>query len=105
MADLTFTEAALDDLADIWRYTFDTWGADQADAYIRDLERCCAEVATGNATIRAISDTKPGVRFRRCRHHYLFFLMERESVIVIAVLHERLDLLARLEGRDSDDPA
>ena len=38
MADFSLRPKARKDLGDIWSYTYETWGEDQADSYIHDLE-------------------------------------------------------------------
>lgn len=36
--------AAEEDLRDIWRYTYDTWGVDQAEKYFDQIEACCEAI-------------------------------------------------------------
>ncbi|SEA86407.1 hypothetical protein SAMN05444370_1151, partial [Rubrimonas cliftonensis] len=33
------------------------------------------------------------------RHHYLFFIKQDAAVTIVAVLHERMDLIERLHER------
>ena len=98
MALYTFTRSAKEDLLGIWLYTRETWGEAQADRYQDDLHRCCEQIA--NANVRA--NPVPGIdgaNAFRCRHHYIFFVERRETIIIIAVLHERMDLIERLRDR------
>ena len=37
MASYDLTLAAEEDLRDIWRYTLETWGSEQADKYLDQL--------------------------------------------------------------------
>lgn len=93
-----FTETAREDLIAIWLYGFETWGEEQADRYQDNLQACCERIAAGLAHTKCV----PGmanVKLHRCRHHYLFFI-PGDPVLIIAVLHERMDLIRRLRERD-----
>ena len=93
-----FAPAADEDLTDIWLYSYATWGEDRADRYIEALHTCCERIAAGAAHVRPVP-TVDEVKSHHCRHHYIFFVEQRETVVVIAVLHERMDLMERLRDR------
>ena len=40
MPSYDLTLAAEEDLRDIWRYTFETWGPEQADKYLGQFGDC-----------------------------------------------------------------
>lgn len=98
MTSYRLTRLARADLIDIWLYTEATWGEEQADRYQDQLHDCCTGIAAGTANARSIPELN-GVRYLHCQHHYLFFIEQDETVVIIAVLHERMDLLQRLKGR------
>ncbi|MCF4166394.1 type II toxin-antitoxin system RelE/ParE family toxin [Zavarzinia compransoris] len=98
-AGLEYTEAALADLAAIWTYTSNTWGEEQAEHYIEALEAECLGLATGEIRHRPFPALRALTGYRRCRHHYIFFVRDGVRTIIVAVLHERMDLIARLESR------
>ena len=93
-----FAPAAADDLTDIWLYSHATWGERQADRYVEALHICCARLAAGAARAKPVPAID-GVKSHHCRHHHIFFIERREAIIVIAVLHERMDLMQRLRHR------
>ena len=45
MANLHFTRQAIEDLTEIWNYTFDNWSEKQADKYYNLLFQACQEIA------------------------------------------------------------
>ncbi|GBL35050.1 hypothetical protein EMGBS15_06450 [Filimonas sp.] len=45
MAKYYFTNEAVDDLTEIWNYTFDTWSEKQADFYYELILGSCNEIA------------------------------------------------------------
>ena len=93
------TSAAERDLAGIWDYTFETWGDDQADRYLEGIAACCERIAGGRATCTAFPEIDARLKSYRCEHHYIFFLADDEATIIIAFLHERMDLMVRLARR------
>ncbi|MCC6864508.1 MAG: type II toxin-antitoxin system RelE/ParE family toxin [Rhodobacteraceae bacterium] len=44
MQSYDLTLAAETDLRDIWRYTYKTWGLEQAEKYFDQIEACCEAV-------------------------------------------------------------
>jgi toxin ParE1/3/4 len=93
-----FTRSAQEDLIDIWLYTQETWGEAQADVYQDALHLCCERIAAGRAQAKPVPGLD-GVRSHRCQHHYLFFVEQDSAVIIVAVLHERMNLVERLRDR------
>jgi toxin ParE1/3/4 len=99
-ATYDITPAARHDIRGIWVYTAEQWGERQADRYMGRLETCFQGLAEGRTRSRSSSDPFPQVRVTRCQHHYVFYVHpEGQKPLVIAVLHERMDMLARLAER------
>jgi plasmid stabilization system protein ParE len=94
------TRAARQDIRGIWVYTAEQWGERQADRYTGRLETCFGRIAEGRARTRSFSERYPQVRVTRCEHHYVFYVEpEGQKPLIIAVLHERMDMLARIGER------
>ena len=98
MPSYDLTLAAETDLRDIWRYTYKTWGFDQAEKYFDHIEACCKAVGDGRARSRVLEGLQEGVHIRRCEHHFIVWLAGTRPVI-IAILHERMDFVRRLKSR------
>jgi plasmid stabilization system protein ParE len=45
LVDVSFSPLAEADLLDIGEYTLRTWGLEQTDRYLSQLEACCLRVA------------------------------------------------------------
>jgi toxin ParE1/3/4 len=94
------TRAARQDIRGIWVYTAEQWGERQADRYTGRLETCFGRIAEGRARSQSFSERYPQVRVTRCEHHYVFYVQpEGQKPLIIAVLHERMDMLARIGAR------
>ena len=85
-------------LLDIWDYTESKWGADQADAYLTELIKIANGLGSQRYSWKQVpEESLSGVFCIRHRHHVLFFReLPEASIGIIAVLHERMDLPARL---------
>ncbi len=98
MPSYDLTLAAETDLRDIWRYTYKTWGFDQAEKYFDQIDACCEAVGDGRARSKVLEGLQEGVHIHRCEHHFIVWLAGTRPVI-IAILHERMDFVRRLKSR------
>lgn len=94
------TEAAEADLRDIIRYTRKKWGQAQVRRYIASLEQGMVRLASLEGAYRDMSSIYPDLRMAHCEHHYVFCLPRQTApALIVAILHERMDLLVRLADR------
>lgn len=99
-ASYVLTAAAEADIRSIIRYTRQQWGDAQVRAYMARLEDGVARLAAGQGAYRDMDNLHAGLRMARCEHHYVFCRIRDEAApLIIAVLHERMDLIQRLKGR------
>jgi len=100
MSSYKFTKDAEEDLEQIVRYTIREWGERQAKQYVDKLQECFQRIADKQAIAKTFSERFPQVLVTRCDHHYVFYLHpQRKPPRIFAILHERMDLLARLKAR------
>lgn len=94
------TRGAAADVADISRYTASRWGHEQARRYIAQLEGAACDVATGQGPLMQLDDIYPGLRMKAVGRHFIFCVPQPDGpAAILAVLHERMDLMARLRSR------
>lgn len=94
------SKGAAADLRDISRYTVANWGVAQCRTYIAELEKTAAAVAIGKGAFKDMGSLLPGLRMASCGKHYIFCMRQADAPsIILAILHERMDLMARLENR------
>ena len=101
MSGYVLTTSAEEDMRNIARYTIDTWGIGQAERYETLLTNRFQEIAQGIITPRIFVKRRPDLLFTHCEHHYIFYWQpkDRTKPIILAVLHERMDLIQRLKNR------
>ncbi|MCC4635544.1 type II toxin-antitoxin system RelE/ParE family toxin [Xanthomonas dyei] len=94
MHGYVLTDAAEADLRGIIRYTSAPWGQAQVRRYI------AARLAAGEGPFKDLSALYPALRMSQCMHDYVFCLpREHAPSLIVAILHERMDLMVRLAGR------
>lgn len=85
---------------DIIRYTRKQWSAAQVRRYIGKLEQGIASLATGKGPFTVVGELYPALRMAYFEHHYIFCLpREHAPALVVAIFHERMDLVTRLADR------
>ncbi|EGF92627.1 plasmid stabilization protein [Asticcacaulis biprosthecium C19] len=57
-------------------------------------------LSRGQGSYKLLPDTHRDLHVAHCEHHYIFCLRSKTApAIVVAILHERMDLTARLRDR------
>lgn len=103
MAEYRLTPDAEADLWEIARYTLQTWGEAQQRRYEARLIKCFQALAEGTPRARYPLPHRQDVRQIHCQHHYIFAIdTPNEPVTIVAVLHEKMDLMTRLTNRLGD---
>jgi toxin ParE1/3/4 len=91
---------ARDDLKAIAKYSISQCGANQAKEYISDLEISLEAIGRNEVTSRRLFVNRPDILHLRCKRHFIFYQRrENRPPLIIAVLHEKMDLLHRLATR------
>lgn len=94
------SQAALQDWQDIVEYTLDRHGAGQTEKYTAGLIRCIEAMAQNSGHFKEIEVDGLTVRIKHCQKHYIFSLIRKNApMMVIALFHERMDLMSRLKNR------
>ena len=55
MTSYDLTRAAEEDLRGIWDYSFETWGAAQADLYLDRIGACCESIGGGRVVAKSFT--------------------------------------------------
>lgn len=94
------TTAAAADLDEILRFTLNEWGDTQARRYAADLKLAMQALADHPHRHRTMPRLHADLRIARCRQHLIFALRQADGpMLILAILHERMDLIARLAHR------
>lgn len=92
---LLFLPAAERDMRDIWFYTAEHWGIDQAKRYTNEIMDVCHALASGLKQGRPV-DACPGYLKYLSGSHVVYFRDSGNSLEIVRVLHGRMDAPSRL---------
>ena len=97
MTSYVLSPRAREDLSEIWSYTADRWGDDQADRYIRLIASACEALATGGKRGRSADAIRAGYFGYSVGSHILFYRRRpRRGIEVVRILHQNMDLRRHL---------
>lgn len=96
------TPRAERDLKDIWLYTTETWGDEQADKYVVLLEKRFDVLVTSPFMGSARPDIGRGYRCLSEGKHIIFYRIKDDVVEILGVPHAGMDIERRLEQETGD---
>jgi Plasmid stabilization system protein len=97
MVKYHFTNKAVDDLSDIWNYTYDVWSEKQADLYYEMLINICKELAENpNLGKNYEKITKKLYGYRISKHVIFYRIISTEEIEIVRILHGNMDLKSRI---------
>lgn len=98
MAKFKLTHKAVEDLAEIWNYTFEVWSEKQADTYYESLISFCQEIADHPHLGRNYDGITQDLWGMKSNKHIIFYRNINEDYVEITrILHERMDLKIRIK--------
>jgi toxin ParE1/3/4 len=80
------------DLEEIWEYSAAKWGVDQAEAYIRQIQRTLHLLADEPRLGRSCDNIRPGYRKYPSGSHLVFYRILDHGIDVVRILHQRMDV-------------
>jgi len=100
---VVYRPAALADLETIYDVTVRMWGLHQAEHYVSQIratiERLCVHPGSGREY-----DNIDQVRSIPSGRHLIFYSWRDDTITIIRVLHDRMDLRPKLnDGRNGQD--
>ena len=88
---LELTEAALEDIRAIRRYTVFTWGERQDEIYRARLWKRFEEILSDSSSYRFRHDLFPDCQFAAEGKHVILFRVRDDVLQVVRVLHSAMD--------------
>lgn len=92
------SEQAIDDLNDIWVYTFHKWSKEQADRYYELILGEIEFIADNFMIGKSAERTRKNYRYSKIKSHLVFYRKTENGIVeVVRILHERMNIKKRLE--------
>jgi len=89
--ELSITPKAESDLVEIWVYTCEKWGAEQADKYLDQLEAGIQQLINHPLLGISYAHVLAGYRRLQVGRHAIFYLVHESEIVAVRVLHQDMD--------------
>lgn len=90
------SKKAVSDLEKIWLYTVEKWSVEQADRYYNlifdEINYICKHINAG----KSMEHIRKGYRASKVKSHFVFYKVANNTIEVIRILHERMDIENKL---------
>ncbi len=97
MGNYFLSNKAIEDLSDIWNYTFDEWSESQADKYYNLLIGCCKDLANAKIMGKNYLEVNKDIFGFRIGQHIIFYRSyQKDTIEIVRILHSMMDLKLRL---------
>ena len=97
MLNYFLSHKAVDDLSNIWNYTFDEWSESQADKYYYLLIGCCKQLADAKVKGKNYPEVNEDIFGFRIGQHIIFYRKyQKDKIEIVRILHNMMDLKLRL---------
>ncbi len=91
---------AEEDWLSIIDYTYQQFGANQVVQYTEQLSKCIASLVAHEVPSKSINLDGLNIRSIHCQRHYIIAIDRiHRPMLIVAILHERMDLMRRLKNR------
>ncbi len=98
MSNYRISKKAIEDLENIWLYTFNNWSKEQADRYHNLIISEISFISNNYNLSRDMSDVCSGYRVTKVKSHLIFFKRGNDEVVeIIRILHQSMDIDKRLK--------
>jgi len=92
MTQIQFTNAARQDLKDIFRYSVRNWGRPQAQKYSEQLKQHVNKIAQDTAFTKPVPTGRPDLRQSTVGRHLIIFEQSEDKFLIVRILHEAMDI-------------
>lgn len=97
MSKYKLTNKAVEDLTNIWNYTFDKWSEKQADKYYEMLLENCQNIAEDPKIGKKYEGVKNELLGLKVNRHIIFYRqLDNKQIEITRILHGRMDLENRI---------
>jgi toxin ParE1/3/4 len=92
------SKEAVNDLENIWLYTYENWSIDQADRYFKLIMDEIEYLTKNSESGRDYNHVRKGYFCSRVKSHFIFYKkdLKENEVEIIRILHQQMDIESRL---------
>ncbi len=98
MGAYSFTHKAIEDLSEIYEYTYEFWSEKQADKYYNELIYCCQMLSENPRMGKIYNEIQDGIHGFLSNKHIIFYRVRNLNEIeVIRILGAEMDFKNRID--------
>ncbi len=90
-------QQAQDDLESIWLYSYQEWGVEQADKYVRSLLSRFTWLSENQQLGKQRAEIKPGYYRFPEGMHLIFYKITRDGIDIIGIPHQSMDFITHFD--------
>jgi toxin ParE1/3/4 len=90
------SKKAVSDLEEIWLYTVEKWSKEQADRYYNLIFEEINYICKNGSAGKSMEHVRKGYRASKVKSHLIFYKIVKDTIEIIRILHERMDIENRL---------
>lgn len=90
------SKKAVSDLEEIWFYTFEKWSKEQADRYYNLIFNEINYIRKNVSAGKSMEHVRKGYRATKVKSHLIFYKIVNDTIEIIRILHEQMDIENRL---------
>ncbi len=90
-------QQAQDDLESIWLYSYQEWGTEQADKYIRSLLSRFSWLSENPQPGKQRTEIEPGYYCFPEGVHLIFYKITRDQIDIIGIPHQSMDFVSHFD--------
>ena len=98
MVKYILSNKAVDDLSNIWDYTYEIWSENQADKYYLLLLDYCQELSENPLLGKHYEEINIELFGFKASHHIIFYRkLKGTRIEILRILHGQMDLKSRIQ--------
>lgn len=96
MAKYQLTKLAVEDLSEIWEFTYSTWSEAQADKYYNLLIHAFESLVKHPQQGKLYEEISSEVLCKKMTRHLIFYrILKNQNIEIIRILHESMELKSK----------
>ncbi len=93
MSKYRISDKAIEDLTNIWLYTFKKWSKEQADRYYQLIIDEIEFIADNFFTGKSLENTRKKYRYSPVKSHLVFYRKTESNIVeIVRILHQKMDI-------------
>lgn len=95
MSLFVFSNAAENDLIELYCYGYLNYGKERAERYVQGLKIKCQLLADTPELCQERKEFNPPIRIYNYKSHLIIYLVKEGFILIVRIVHARMDILSK----------